>query len=1093
MIHPKRSVLVFCLVGVLLAFSISTSAMSTKGYYRVPALYDDTLVFAAEGDLWTVDVNGGVARRLTTHAGEESHPAISPDGKTLAFSATYEGPTEVYTMPLKGGLPVRWTYEADASNVVGFTPDGKLMYTTRAFSTLPDPQLVTIDLKTEKVTRIPLSQASDGSFDPEGKTIFFSRPGFHNNNTARYKGGTARNVWKYTLGSDEAVNLTPDFPGEDFGPMWWEGRVYYVNDRDGTWNVWSMNEEGQDRQQCTTHLGWDVRDPYLNEGRIVYQLGADIRIFDISSGSDRIIDIVLASDFDQMRERWVKDPMQYLTSAFFHPKGEAIVLTSRGRVFVAPVGKGRLVRASFKEGVRYRDVVFMPDGKSLLALSDETGELEFVTLPANGVGQEKPLTNDGKILRFRGVPSPDGEWIAYDDKNNDLWLLNVASGEHKKISTSREGIGDISWSPDGKWVAYAQSADNMFTQIHLYSVSTGEQLPITSDRHNSYGAAWSPDGKYIYFVSDRNLRSVVGSPWGARQPEPYFDKPFKIYVLSLQKGVRSPFKPKDELMDPADEHADSEGKKNVEKAKDMPAPIKIDVAGIQRRVREIPVPPGNLRGLAVNDSALFWVERGPGYDSPAILKAIKVSNKDPEAVTVLDGVRSYEMSADGKKLLVRKDSNFYVIEAAARKAGDLRGKDIDLRGWNFSIDMREDFRQLYIDAWRLERDYFWDPGMHGLDWEGVRDKYLPLVDRVTTRQELNDLIGMVMGELSALHVSVRGGDLRRGDDQVSVATLGARLNRDEAAGGYVIDYIYKSDPDYPAELSPLADPDLDIQEGDVILMINGQKTLGVRHPNALLRNQSGRQVLLTLKSKANGNTRQVVVIPVGRESGLRYSDWEYTRRLQVDEQGGGEIGYVHLRAMGSGNITEWYRNFYPVFKRRGLIIDVRHNRGGNIDAFILEKLIRKAWFYWKGRVEEPTWNMHYAFRGHMVVLCNEYTASDGEAFAEGFKRLDLGKVIGTRTWGGEIWLSSNNRLTDRGLARAPQTGVYGPEREWLIEGHGVDPDIIVDNLPHQTFKGKDAQLEAAIKHLQDLIRSDPRDIPKPPPYPDKSFKTNKKK
>jgi tricorn protease len=319
------------------------------------------------------------------------------------------------------------------------------------------------------------------------------------------------------------------------------------------------------------------------------------------------------------------------------------------------------------------------------------------------------------------------------------------------------------------------------------------------------------------------------------------------------------------------------------------------------------------------------------------------------------------------------------------------------------------------------------------------------------------------------------------------------LERDESAGGYRIDHIFKTDPDYPDELSPLADPDLEIQEGDFIVGINGQNILSVQHPHILLRNQSGNQVLVSIKSGKSGTVRQVIVTPTGNEYNLRYGDWEYTRRLEVEEKGNREIGYVHLRAMGGSNITEWYQNFYPVFKRKGLIIDVRHNNGGNIDAFILEKLLRKAWFYWKSRTGEPTWNMHYAFRGHMVVLCDEETASDGEAFAEGFKRLGMGIVIGTRTWGGEIWLSSNNRLTDRGLARAPQTGVYGPEREWLIEGHGVDPDMVVDNLPHETFKGKDAQLEAAIAYLKEQIRMHPVDVPEPPAYPDKSFKTNKKK
>jgi tricorn protease len=1088
MTNKKRLFFFLCsFLGIVFILAYASEASSTRGYYRYPALHGNTLVFSAEGDIWKVDFQGGMAARLTTHPGEETHPAISPDGQTLAFSATYEGPTEVYTMPLTGGVPTRWTYESDSSIVVGFTPHGRLIYTTRAYSTLPDYQLVTIDLKTNKRELIPLSQASDGSYDAPGKTLYFVRPSFHNNNTQRYKGGTAQNIWKFEDSQAEAQNLTSDFAGENFSPMWWNGRVYYVCERDGTWNIWSMDEEGKDLRQHTRHEGWNVKSPCMDNGRIVYQLGADLRTLDVRSDQDRLISISLASDFDQLREKWVKEPLDYLTSAHVHPSGESVVLTSRGRVFVAPVGDGRLVRASFKEGIRYRDVVFMPDGQTLLALSDESGELEFVIMPANGVGEDKPLTDDGEILRFQGHPSPDGRWIAYDDLNNDLWLLNKESKKQKKISQSREGIGDISWSPDSKWLAYSHSAFNTFVQIHLYSIETGEQIPLTSDRANSMSPAWSPDGQFLYFLSDRNLRSVVGSPWGTRQPEPYFDKPIKIYCLSLRKGIRSPFKPEDELY----ESPVTKGKQDKESNNE--SLLQIDPDNIQQRIREVPVDPGNLARLEVNEEALFWIERGEGYGSPAQLKAVKIGNKDVKDVTVLEGIRSYEMAADGKKLLVRRGSSFYVLDASPRKITDMQKGEVNLRGWSFPIDVREDFRQLYIDAWRLERDYFWDPSMHGVDWDAMRDKFLPLVDRVTTRQELNDLIGELVGELSALHVSVRGGDLREGPDRIRVATLGARLERDEPAGGYRIDYIYKSDPDYPDELSPLADPDLDIKAGDIIIGIDGQNTLSVWHPHVLLRNKAGHQVLVSIKSGTTGEIRQVIITPTGNESNLRYSDWEYTRRLEVEEKGKGEIGYVHLRAMGGSNITEWYQNFYPVFKRKGLIIDVRHNRGGNIDAFILEKLIRKAWFYWKPRAGSPYWNMHYAFRGHMVVLCNENTASDGEAFAEGFKRLGLGKVIGTRTWGGEIWLSSNNLLTDRGLARAPQTGVYGPEGIWLIEGHGVDPDMVVDNLPHATFNGKDAQLEAAIAYLKEQIREHPVDIPEPPPYPDKSFKTNKKK
>lgn len=513
----------------------------------------------------------------------------------------------------------------------------------------------------------------------------------------------------------------------------------------------------------------------------------------------------------------------------------------------------------------------------------------------------------------------------------------------------------------------------------------------------------------------------------------------------------------------------------------------IDLSGIERRVKEVPVEPGNYADLSVANDTLFWRAREAG-SSRGQLIGLPIGNDDPEPIHVLDNIDSYEMSANGKKLMVRRDTDMYVIDAKPSSAGSsLTENQIDLSGWTFSIDVAADWRQIFVDAWRLERDYFYDPGMHGLAWDVVLEKYLELVDRVTTRSELNQLIGRVVGELSALHTSVRGGDIREGADEVAVASLGARLVRDPDAGGYRIDHIYEGDPDYPDELSPLADPDLGIADGDVIEAVNGVATLSVSHIGALLRNQQDRQVLLRVRSGADEEGHAVIVVPTANELNLRYTDWEYSRRLEVENAAAGQIGYVHLRAMGSNDINAWYRQFYPVHDRPGLIVDVRQNNGGNIDSVILEKLMRPAWFYWKSRVGRPTWNMQYAFRGHMVVLVDENTASDGEAFAEGFRRLGMGPVIGTRTWGGEIWLSSTNRLSDGGLARAPMSGVYGPEGEWLIEQWGVVPDIEVINLPHSTFNGEDAQLESAIEYLVQKIAEDPRRVPTPPDYPNMRF------
>ena len=732
---------------------------------------------------------------------------------------------------------------------------------------------------------------------------------------------------------------------------------------------------------------------------------------------------------------------------------------------------GRFVEFTDKKNVRLNDAVFSSDGKELYMLSDESGEFEFISLPANGIGAQKNITKNGTVLRHAGMPSPDGKWLAFDDLENNMFVLNIATGVSKKISTNEEGIYSFSWSPDSKWLAFVQPADNTMAQILIHGIDKGETLPITTDRANSLSPEWSPDGKFIYFLSDRSFTTLVGSPWGTRQPEPYFDASEKLYHIALQKGTRSPFRESDELYTAP-----------TDKKDDETVTVKIDKDDIIERIEEVPISAGNYNGLGVTKNAIYFASSSTGIDRKTDLSVVKITNKKPKITTFTEGIRGFELTANGEKLLIRKGSNYYMADAGTGKA-ELKDA-INLSGWKFAISPKEDWQQLFTDAWRMERDYFYDKNMHGVNWKAMHDKYYPLVDRITTRVELSDLIGRFVGELAALHTSVRGGDISSDDSNIPVANLGARVVRDDANGGYKIDYIYKTDPDYPDEKSPLDDPYLDVRIGDIITSINGKSALSALDIGELIRNQVGKQVRLTLKRGTT--TSDVIVKPIGSMYGLKYYDWEYSRRLRVEKESKDNIGYVHLRAMGSNDINQWYREFYPVFDRPGLIIDVRNNRGGNIESFILEKLLRQAWMYWKSRSGKPYWNMPYAFRGHIVVLVNETTASDGEAFADGFKQLDLGTTIGTRTWGGEIWLSSNNRMTDGGLARAPMSGVYG-EGKWRIEGHGFEPDIVVDNLPHATYKGEDAQLDAAMKFLEDLIKKDPRAVPPPPAYPDKSF------
>jgi tricorn protease len=1107
---------VWLLAGVLLtSMTLSrpeAAFQGTLGYYRFPAIHHETLVFTAEGDLWQVGINGGIAQRLTTHPAEESRPAFSPDGKTLAFSASYEGPTEVYTLPLDGGVPTRQTFDGATAQVVGWTPQGEVLYATRRYSTLPRTQLVRVDPKTGTRTPLPLAQASDGTFDQNGRTLVFTRFAFQGSYTKRYQGGTAQNLWRFATGDKEAAPMTADYKGTSKNPLIWNGRIYFLSDRDGHMNIWSMTGAGRDVRQHTKHDGLDAQAASLSNGRIAYQLGPDIRVYDIAKNDDRAVPIRLVSDFDQLRERWVRTPMEWVTSVHLSPTGDRIVINARGQLFVAPAQQGRIVEATRDKKTRYRVGRFFPDGKSLLTLGDGSGEVEFWQVPANGVGDPSQLTNDAKVLRWDGVPSPDGSKVAHYDKDQQLWIYDVAAKQQKQVAKSDEGgFDDVQWSPDGRWLVYTAPASNQMTRLFIHSVESGQSTPVTTDRYDSYSPIFSPDGKWLYFLSDRNFQSIVPSPWGSRQPEPYFDKQTNIFHVSMKPGERSPFQPDDELYtapasekpttDKDKEKADKEkgpsGSSRTDPTTDKPAaqgttptpPMAVDLTGIQTRLLEVPLPPGNYTTLDTDGKRLYFMSRDAGAPRRA-LRTLPIENKSPRPETFMEDVTYYELSRDRKKILVRKAQDIFVFDVAAKAPQDTAKNKVPLTNWSFRLDPRDEWRQMFTEAWRLERDYFYDRGMHGVDWPAMKAKYMPMVDRVTDRAELSDILSQMVGELSALHIFVRGGDMRRGDDQVTPGSLGATFARDDKAGGYRVEHIYKTDPDIPDELAPLARVGVNVVEGDVIEAINGVPTLSARDINSLLRDQANKQVLLSVKPKSAGASRDVVVTPItlGRENDLRYDEWEYTRRLQVERTTKNRMGYVHLRAMGGGNMTEWQREFYPVFDREGLIIDVRHNNGGNIDSWILEKLLRKAWFFWQPRVGNPTWNMQYAFRGHAVVLVDESTASDGEAFAEGFRRLGLGKVIGIRTWGGEIWLSQNNFLVDRGIATAAETGVFGPDGDWLIEGHGVDPDLVVDNLPHETFNGRDAQLEAAIKFLEDEIKKKP--IPKPvtPKYPDKSFK-----
>jgi tricorn protease len=1095
---------------------LATTAHAADPYLRFPAVRGDTIVFTAEGDLWKTSLQGGAAQRLTTHAGTEAMAAISPDGRWLAFVGSYEGTPEAYVMPVSGGLPKRLTFANENVRVLGWTAQGEVLVALPA-QVGPRNQWEVSAVKPATLARrtFQVADANDAVLDDAGKTLYFTRLGLvmTGDNVRHYRGGAHAQLWRYDIeGGSEARQVFGADAGNNKRPMWWDGRLYFISDRDGSDNIWSSDANGGDLREHTHHKDWDVRNAALGDGRIVYQLGADVQVLDLASGATRPLKVSLVSDFDQQRTRQIRSPLEALTSTALSAREERVVITARGRVSIAGTGSLRRVEIAIPEGARARDAVFSHDEKSVFAIVDTSGENEIWKFAADGSGKGERLTADGNNHRWALYPSPDGKWLAHTDKKGRMWLLDLATRANTLIDDAgKAGVDQHDsavWSADGRNLAFVRSDTSaQRSQIGLYSVADKQLTFVTGDRYPSTSPAFSPDGRWLYFLSARIFTLTNGSPWGDRNMGPVFDKRVGVFALALQPGNRFPFKPDDELSKAAakpaetpeekaaekavekaadkaaEKSAEKAGEKSVEKpagarsaapAKPLPA---IVFAGLPERVYEVPLAAGNYDDLSVDDKRLYFLER-EGNEGRFALKTLAIARTSPQPETFVAGVRNYELSADHKHVYYRTFSasgpgDMMIVEAGAKIPSDTSKAKVRVDDWTLISNPRLEWTQMFNDAWRMHRDFLYDAKMRGVDWNAVRSKYTPLVERVSERAELNDILGMMVAEVGALHSQVAPGDIRRPAPEGAPAGLGAVLARSDK--GYRVEHVYRTEPEQPGARAPLAQPDVDVREGDTITAVNGKPVLEARDISDLLLNQADKQVLLNVTT-ARGTARSVIVTPVAqsRQATLRYGDWEQGLARQVDQASNGRIGYLHLRAMGPNDIATFAREFYANVNRDGLIIDVRRNQGGNIDSWIIEKLLRKAWAYWAPPSGSTYPNMQNTFRGHLVVLVDELTYSDGETFAAGIKALGLAPLVGKRTAGAGVWLSDRNRLADNGMVRVAENGQFSEaDGQWLIEGVGVVPNVEVDNLPHAVYKGQDRQLEVAIEMLQKKLKEQP--------------------
>ncbi|WP_423821700.1 S41 family peptidase [Salinisphaera sp. SPP-AMP-43] len=1069
----------------------SQAPAGNQGYYRDPSLSGNQLAFVAEGDIWLSRIKHPTPHRLTSTPGAETSPFISPDGKQVAFVSDRDGPSEVYVMPAAGGLPKRVTFEQAKLRLRGWLANGRLLYaTTGSVGPSSQWQLRTVDPKTGQSRPIPLQDALAGALTDDGQTLLFTRfgLGLTGDNARIYRGGAMGQLWRYAMNGDHEAQRLPT-EGSVSAPMVWQQRVYFVSDANGHPNIWSTQFDGSDRRQLTHYRNFTPRSPMLDQGRIVYQLGADIDWLDLASGQTHELDLALPSDFRHRQRRWIDDPMSDLDTVHLSGDGRRAVLTARGHVATIGTNAARIVGISPARTPRLRAAVTGPKGRWLYAISDATGGQEIWRFAADGSGHGQALTHNGRGIRWSLHPSPDGRYLAHDDDHGNIWLLDLKSGDNHKILSQGTGgtaADFIRWSPNGQYLAVAwRRRGDARERIDLYGIREQRHQTVTSDRYRSFAPAFSADGRWLYFLSDRDFAPTPGSPWGDRNLGPAFQDRSQIYALALTQQADFGFAPPTELNplehDGADPSSSDDDPSKPSNSDQTEPPPRVSWPRLADRLWPVPIAAGDYRDLGITAKRLYVLAATPPKpaqlhkgQADTQLLSIAIQRIDPKAKTYADNVAGFELGAHGQRLLLqrgRDGHDLLIVDASATLDDDLSGHQVRSGDWGFEIQPAAEWRELFNDAWLLHKAAFFDPNMRGADWPAVKKRYGALVNRVADRRDLNDVLAQMKDQLSAMHSQVRGGDVEQAEPSVKGASLGADL--EQTKHGIRIGHIYRSDRDLPSQAGPLAKPGVDARSGDVIVAVNGQRIERLAGLYRGLRNEVDHQVLLTIQR--DGHTHKTVVEPVGlkQDAHLRYRDWAIGNREKVAKASHGRIGYLHLYAMVGDDIAQFVRDFKAQYRKQGLIIDVRRNRGGNIDSWVLDQLMRRPWMFWKSPGADAQRNMQQATRAHIVVLTDALTYSDGETFSAGIKALGIAPLIGTRTAGAGVWLSDSHTLADGGHARIAEFPQFGIDGRWLVEGRGISPDIQVVNTPHASFKGQDAQLTRALDYLQTALKKAP--------------------
>jgi len=1061
-------------------------------YYRYPTIHGDSIAFVTEDDLWAVPAQGGIARRLTANPGIVSFPCYSPDGSRIAFTGREEGPAEVYLMDAEGGTPRRLTWLGSNTAVVGWSGDGgEVLFASdwkQPFRGYYQIYAVRADGGGEP-RPLNVGPARAISVEPGGPGVVIGRNSGDPARWKRYRGGTAGTLWIDRKG-DGSYQPLVRLAGNLASPMWIGARIYFLSDHEGFGNLYSCTPTGRDIRRHTHHEDFYVRFPSTDGKRIVYHAGADIYVFDPASrgGVARKVDIRVRSTTSQ-RNRKFAGGGRHLEGFNLHPKGHSIASSHRGGLFTMGLWEGAATRLGAPSGTRYRLASWLPDGERIVAVTDEEGDENLVIFPPKG-SKDAPRRIRADFGRATEIAvAPAGlDRLVLTNQRNEVILVDLANARWKTIEKSVYGrIEGIAWSADGRWIAYAFPDTQRTIIIKMYDTQERKIVSVTRSDFRDVQPAFDPDGKYLYFISYR-----VFDPIYDKQ---YFDLGFpkgsQPYLIPLKREAVNPFaagtRPLRAPGAPAEGPKHDEKDKKDEKKPEKPVPpkVEIDLDGIAERVVPFPVPDGIYgRILGAKGRALFTSYAPEGalnqnfmdVGEPSAKAKLEVYDFDQSKTELVqDKITDFALSMDAKVLGIRAGNRVRVVPATFKadptKADPTPGREsgwLDVDRVRISVVPSDEWKQMFKEAWRLQRDQFWTPDMSGHDWKGVRDRYLPLVDRVTCRSEFSDLLWEMQGELGTSHCYELGGDYRP-EPAWHQGFLGADLDLDRRSGAWRITRIPHGDSWVESRFSPLAAPGLNIQEGDRIVAVAGAPVGRDVSPYERLVNCPGQEVELTVVSRTGG-PRNVIVKTLPQEFGLRYRDWVEANRARVHEATGGRVGYVHVPDMGAHGFAEFHRYFQSEVDRDGLIVDVRWNGGGHVSQLILEKLARKRIGYNAQRWGQLESYPNDAPMGPMVAITNEYAGSDGDIFSHCFKLYKLGPLLGKRTWGGVVGIWPRHTLVDGTMTTQPEFAFWFVDVGWGVENYGTDPDIEIEIRPQDHAAGEDPQLDRAIAEVMKTVR-----------------------